>query len=85
MWAIAVYYSIVDLIFGFEQPSYTFSESAGTGNIGVRLSPESGEFSENFVFTFSTGDVSAVGEYDDGSKILWKVPAQFSLCKCYLV
>ena len=35
----------------------------GTGNLGVRLSPESGQFSQNLVFTFSTEDGSAVGEY----------------------
>ena len=58
-----IYHSIADLVFGFEQPSYTFSESVGTGNLGVRLSDESGVLSENLVFTFTTGDDTAAGEY----------------------
>ena len=47
----------------------------GTGNLGVRLSPESGQLSENFVFTFSTedgmGPNSAVGEYIVVIKIIF--------------
>ena len=50
------------MVFGFEQLTYSFSESVGTGNVGVRLSPESGQLTENLVFTFSTEDSSAVGE-----------------------
>ena len=53
-------------MFGFEQPTYTFSESVGTGNVGVRLSPDSGQLTENLVFTFSTADDTAVGEHYDG-------------------
>ena len=42
---------------------YTFAESMGTGMLGVRLSPESGQLSEDLVFTFSTLDGTAAGEY----------------------
>ena len=48
------YIYIIDLVFGFEQPSYTFSESVGVANLGVRLSPESGILSMPLVFTFTT-------------------------------
>ena len=41
---------------------YNFSESVGTSNLGVRLSPESGELTQNLIFTFSTADSTAVGE-----------------------
>ena len=61
------------MVFGFEQLEYTFSESVGTGNLGVRLSPESGELSENLVFTFSTEDDSAVGECVVDSIMLYQV------------
>ena len=57
-----LFLAIVDLVFGFEQPSYTFSESVGIANLGVRLSPESGMLSMPLVFTFTTGDDSAIGE-----------------------
>ena len=50
----------VDLVFGFEQPSYTFSESVGVANLGVHLSPESGTLSMPLVFTFTTEDDSAI-------------------------
>jgi hypothetical protein len=56
------FHSIVDVVFGFEQPSYTFLESVGTGNLRVRLSPESGQLSEPLIFTFRTEDDSAIGE-----------------------
>ena len=56
---------IPDLIFGFEQPSYSFSESVGTGTLGVRLSPESGQLTRDLVFTFSTQDDSAIGQYNN--------------------
>ena len=58
----AHFHSIVDLVFGFEQPSYTFSESVGVANLGVRLSSESGILSMPLVFTFTTGDGSAIGK-----------------------
>ena len=58
----AYFHSIVDLVFGFEQPEYTFSESVGVGNLGVRLSPESGVLSMPLVFTFTTVADSAIGE-----------------------
>ena len=57
---------MLGLIFGFERTAYNFSESVGTGNLGVHLSPDSGLPSENLVFTFSTADSmesnAAVGE-----------------------
>ena len=56
------YIYIIDLVFGFEQPSYTFSESVGIANLGVRLSQESGMLSMPLVFTFTTEDGSAIGE-----------------------
>ena len=56
------YIYIIDLVFGFEQPSYTFSESVGIANLGVRLSPDSGMLSMPLVFTFTTEDDSASGE-----------------------
>ena len=55
----AHFHSIVDLVFGFEQPSYSFSESVGVANLGVHLSPESGTLSIPLVFTFITEDDSA--------------------------
>ena len=55
-------HNIIELVFGFEQQAYIFSESVGTGNLGVRLSPESGELTQNLIFTFSTADNTAVGE-----------------------
>ena len=59
----AHFHSIVDLVFGFEQPSYTFSESVGIANLGVRLSPtESGILSMPLVFTFTTENGSAIGK-----------------------
>ena len=44
------------LVFGFESPLYNFSESVGTGFLGVHLSPESVRLTENLVFTFSTAN-----------------------------
>ena len=55
-------YNIVGLVFGFEQQAYIFSESVGTGNLGVHLSPESAQLTQNLIFTFSTTDNAAVGE-----------------------
>ena len=59
-------FTMLGLIFGFEQTAYNFSESVGTGNLGVHLNPDSGLLSENLVFTFSTVDNiesnTAVGE-----------------------
>lgn len=49
-------------IFGFEQPSYTFDESVGTGVLAVVLDSESGQLGQDLVFTFSTKDGSAIGE-----------------------
>ena len=53
--------SIIDIVFGFELPEYTFSESVGMGIVAVTLNAESGELSENVVFTLSTQDGSAIG------------------------
>lgn len=59
----------LQLIFGFERPLYSFSESVGTGFLSVRLSAESVQLTENLplVFIFSTangpGENAAVGEY----------------------
>ena len=43
---------------------YNFSESVGTGNVSVRLSPESisAQLTQNLIFIFSTADSTAVGE-----------------------
>ena len=57
---LCTFHSIIDLVFGFEQPSYTFSESVGVANLGVRLSPESRTLSIPLVFTFTTEDDSAI-------------------------
>ena len=59
--SVSLYY-IIGLVFGFEQQVYIFSESVGTGNLGVRLSPESGQLAQNLIFTFSTADSTAVGK-----------------------
>ena len=40
---------------------YSFDESVGTAMLGVRLSNQSGQLTENLVFTFSTVDNSATG------------------------
>ena len=53
--------SIIDIVFGFELPAYTFSESVGMGIVAVTLDAESGVLSENVVFTLSTQDGSAIG------------------------
>ena len=37
---------------------YNFSESVGTAMLGVRLSPESGDLTEDLVFTFTTEDIT---------------------------
>ena len=46
---------------------YSFTESVGTSFLGVRLSPESVQLTENLVFIFSTanglGENAAVGEF----------------------
>ena len=49
------------LIFGFEEAMYNFVESVGTAMLGVRLSPESGQLTEDLVFTFTTEDITAEG------------------------
>ena len=69
----SLFYSIV-LVFGFEEPSYTFSESVGNGLLGVHVREDSGQVSENVVFTFSTGDGSAVGES--------LIPCSVPYCPC---
>ena len=46
---------------------YSFAESVGTSFLGVRLSPESVQLTENLAFTFSTAngleENAAVGEF----------------------
>ena len=54
--------SITVPVFGFEFSAYTFSESVGMGIVAVTLDAESGQLSENVVFTFSTLDGSAEGK-----------------------
>ena len=55
-------YQSTGLIFGFEQPVYNFSESVGTSNLVIRLSPESAQLTQNLIFILSTADSTAVGE-----------------------
>ena len=69
----SLFYSIV-LVFGFEEPSYTLSESVGNGLLGVRIREDSGQVSENVVFTFNTRDGSAVGES--------LIPCSVPYCPC---
>ena len=54
---------IIVPIFGFESSSYSFDESVGIGMVAVTLDADSGQLSENLVFTFSTQDGTAEGEF----------------------
>ena len=53
---------IIVPIFGFESSSYSFDESVGIGMVAVTLDADSGQLSENLVFTFSTQDSKAESE-----------------------